>query len=392
MKSKNIKLKHRKYSLYSKKKSKGRQALAVILTIVIVVALGVVGFGLGRPIMDYLNGGDSQTEETSGWTPPVDTSETVADTAEVTSETETVEAPEIPTAEVIYTIPAGALRSAETLKSVAAAAKAEGFTTAVVTMKNSSGNFLYKTEHTGLQYGGIIAGTLSAQEISDIITAEGLVPCARISTLMDKMSGDYLAGLKYYTADGMGWLDARAEEGGKAWVNPFGSKTEEYCAFITTELVTAGFKKIILADTLFPQFRQMDLEVFLSNQPQLGDPAQRLDALWRVVTACETAAESGGATIMLELNAEDMDAADKTSTTAEIAADKARLTSVELLIDYTPVSGSEYAGVKSFTGKLASQYSGQKYSVLVAENSVSEDGWQQLLQAFGEAGIVVYSE
>ncbi len=392
MKSKNIKIKHRKYSLYNKKKSKGRQALAVILTIVILLALVVVGYGLGKPIMDYFKGDGGQTEETSGWTAPVDTSETVASTKEATVEAETTEPVQEVLTEVVYTIPVGALRSADTLRSVAAAAKAEGYSTAIVTMKSSTGNYLYKTEHSGLQYGSIITGELSANEICNIIIEEGLTPYARISTLKDKMSGDYLAGLKYYTVDGMGWLDAAYDNGGKAWLNPFGSKTAEYVSSITGDLAAAGFRKIILADTLYPAFLNMDYDVFLANQPELKDMNLRLEAMWKVIDACKEAAESNGASVMLELKAEDMDAADKTATTAEIAADKIRLSSVELLIDYTPVSGSEYAAVKSFTGKISSQYGGQSYGVLIPENAVSADGYEQLLKAFGEAGIVVFSE
>ena len=95
---------------------------------------------------------------------------------------------------------------------------------------------------------------------------------------------------------------------------------------------------------------------------------------------------------MLELTSEDLDATERTATTGEIAADKVRLKLVELLIDYTPVSGSEYAGAKSFAGKLNTAYSGQSYSVLVSQNALSESAYQQLLKAFGESGVRVFSE
>ncbi len=396
MKSKNIKIKHRKYSLYTRKKSKGRQALAVILTIVIAAALCVVGFGLGRPLMDYFNGNKTPSDSSSGWTPPVeDTAETVvADTETAAATAESAESSEVQetTAEVVYTIPAGALRSAEMLKNAAAKAKAEGYTTVMVTMKNSVGNYLYVTDRPLFQYGDIISGTLSAKEICDIITAEGLVPCARISTLKDKLSSNYIEGIKYYNSDGSGWLDAAYANGGKAWLDPFSEKTSEYLASIVTELTTAGFKNIILADTMYPVFRYVDLNTYLGNQPHLDDSAARLDALWNVVNACDAAAKSSGAKIMLELTSEDLDATERTATTGEIAADKVRLKSVELLIDYTPVSGSEYAGAKSFAGKLNTAYSGQSYSVLVSQNALSESAYQQLLKAFGESGVRVFSE
>ncbi len=394
MKSKNIKIKHRKYSLYSRKKNKGKQALAIILTVVIAIALCVLGFGLGKPLMDYLNGNKTPTDQSSGWTPPVETVETSAASAEATEDVESVETTEqaVSAAEVVYTIPAGVLRSAETLKSAVATAKTEGHTTVVVTLKNSVGNYLYDTERTVFHYGDIITGTLTAKEICDIITAEGLVPCARISTLKDKLSSNYLEGIKYYNFDGSGWLDAAYDNGGKAWNNPFSTKTHEYMASVITELTAAGFKEIILADTLYPVFRFVDLNTYLSNQPELGEMDKRLDALWSFVGACDTAAKNGGAKIMLEINAADMDAEDKTATTAEIMADKNRLKSVELLINYTCVSGSEYAAAKTFAGRMSSQYSGQEYSVLVVKNAVSAEGYEQMLKAFGESGITVFSE
>ncbi len=394
MKSKNIKLKRRKYSLYSRKKSKGKQALTIILTLVIAILLGVIGFGLGRPLVEYFSGEKTPPDTSSGWTPPVETAETLQVTAEATVEADTAESaePAAPVIETVYTIPAGALRSADTLKSAVASAKAEGCNTVLVTMKNSTGNYLYKTERTVFYYGDIVSGALTAKEICDIITAEGLVPCARISTLKDKLSGDYLEGIKYYNADGSGWLDAAYSNGGKAWLDPFSQKTAEYVSSIVTELAVAGFKEIVLADTMYPVFRNVDLGTYLYDQPHLAEADARLDALWNVVNECSSAAQSNGAKIILEVNGADMDAAERAATTAEITADKNRLSSVELLIAYTPVSGSEYAGAKSFIGKLSSQYSGQSYSVLLVKNAVSQSGYEQLLKAFGESGITVFSE
>ena len=395
MKSKNIKIKRRKYSLYNRKKSKGRQALAIILTILIAAALCVVGFGLGRPLMDYFNGNKTPTDSSSGWTPPVEeTVETSLPEETASADAETIETAEVQqaTAEVVYTIPAGALRSADTLKSAVSQAKADGYTTVIVTMKNSVGNYLYVTDRAVFQYGDIISGTLTAKEICDIISAEGLVPYARISTLKDKLSGNYLESIKYYNFDGTGWLDAAYDNGGKFWLDPFSEKTSEYISSIVTELTAAGFRNIILADTMYPVFRNVDLSMYLSNQPHLADAEARLDALWDVVNACDAAAKSNGASIMLEISAEDMEAADVTATTGEITADKARLRAVELLIDYTPVNGSEYAGAKSFTGKLGALYSGQSYSVLIPRNAVSDVAYEQLLKAFGESGVTVFSE
>ena len=55
MKKKNIKIKHRKYSLYQRKKSKGRKFLTGLLMVILVAGLCVLGYGLGKPLVEYLS-------------------------------------------------------------------------------------------------------------------------------------------------------------------------------------------------------------------------------------------------------------------------------------------------------------------------------------------------
>ena len=60
----NIKIKRSKINLYNKKKSKRRQALTIIITVVVVCGLGVLGYGLGKPLLKYIQdrGNSSQTD------------------------------------------------------------------------------------------------------------------------------------------------------------------------------------------------------------------------------------------------------------------------------------------------------------------------------------------
>lgn len=55
MKKKNIKIKHRKYSLYQRKKSKGRKFLTGLLMVILVAGLCVLGYGLGKPLVEYFS-------------------------------------------------------------------------------------------------------------------------------------------------------------------------------------------------------------------------------------------------------------------------------------------------------------------------------------------------
>lgn len=397
MKSKNIKIKHRRYNLYNKKKSKGRQALTVILTIVIILALGVIGFGLGRPLMEYFqsqnNGGTSSGD--SAWTPSQSDSSSQPDestpstTVDESSEsTESTPAEEKTTS--LFMLPTSALRSTEALGAAVASAKSNGCTGVAVTLKNNRGYFFYKTDIAGIKDTDAVSGTLTAKQITDVISAAGLDAYARIYTLKDPVSGAYIPDIKFTTGDGYTWLDAAPTNNGKSWLCPFNTETTKYIADITTELATAGFKKVVLADTIYPPFLNAD-DAYLGHLPIRNEKA-RLDALWSVITASDTAAKASGASILVEVNAEDLDAASKLSTTAEIVGDRTKLKGVELLISYTPNSESTYAAAKTFAGKMKGMYSGQPYSILIHRSGVSDTEYTDAARAFTESEVTVFSE
>ena len=71
MKKKNIKIKHRKYSLYQRKKSKGRKFLTGLLMVILVAGLCVLGYGLGKPLVEYFSNRGNEPPPESAWTPPV---------------------------------------------------------------------------------------------------------------------------------------------------------------------------------------------------------------------------------------------------------------------------------------------------------------------------------
>lgn len=391
MKRKPIKIKHHKYNLYNRKKSKGKQALTIILTILILAALAVVGYGLGRPIMEYLQGGrqPATTVATAEATQEAVTSETTQPAADSTEQAETAEAVTEAASDTVYVLPTAALKTIDSLNTALSAAKAEGFTAAIATLKSDTGMFLYTTEVDGAANTDLVAGTLSAKDICSAISSAGLEPYARISTLKDPLSVSYIDDIRYTTSDGWTWLDAAYDNGGKAWLSPFGTNTASYISSITSELASAGFKKIVLADVRYPAFRKTDYDVYLSNMPQLTDSSKRVEALWTVIDASDAAAKSAGAELLVELDADDLDASDKTGTTAELAADKTKLQSVKLVINCT-FDTNHYAMAKSFTGKMRGLYSEQQYSVNAASTGLTDAERQDIIKAFAESDITVF--
>ena len=226
-----------------------------------------------------------------------------------------------------------------------------------VTLKDESGNFLYKTSIKDIPEDQV-TGTLTAKQIASIITSAGFTPRARINTLLDRTTQTYGGeNICFMIADGGIWHDFYVDRGGKSWLEPFNEGTPKFLAAVTAEISQAGFSSVALANTRYPAFNNQDYSNFLSNLP-ISDDSARLEALWKVVTSCTTAAGSN-AQVLVEVTDEELLADSKALTTAEITADKTKLKSVTMLVDYTPGEKAGYTEARAFIGRLSAMYSGQ---------------------------------
>ena len=142
MKSKktNIKIKRHKYNLYNKKKNKTKRVLTAIVTVIAVCGLGVLGYGLGKPIVNYFQNREQYTSDpSSAWSPPSDSdiSENSANSGDpnVSSE-EPNSTPVEMTDPKIYFLPENAAVSSASLNSALAAAKESGCDTVAVTLND----------------------------------------------------------------------------------------------------------------------------------------------------------------------------------------------------------------------------------------------------------------
>lgn len=395
MKKKKIKIKHRKYSLYQRKKSTGRKVLTVIIMVVIVAALVVVGYGVGKPLMEYFSGKNTNSEPSSAWTPPAsaetsgasaETSQTSTETTEPTKEEQT----ENKTVNA-FILPEAAVLSSDALNSALAAAKNGGYTDIAVTLKDETGNFLYKTSVKDVPEEQI-TGTLTAKQIADLITAAGFTPRARINTLLDRTTQTYAGkNICYMITDGGIWHDYYVDRGGKSWLDPFNAVTAKYLAAITGEISQAGFSSIILANTRYPAFNNQDYTNFLRDLA-IADDSARLNALWNVADACVSAAKSGNSSVLLEVSDEELLSDSVALTSAEPVSDKAKLKTVTLLVDYAPGEKAGYNEARAFIGRLSAMYSGQDIAVRLTASSFSSNALDQVKKAFADADITVYSE
>lgn len=419
----NIKIKHSKFNLYNKKKSKARRALKVILTVVVVCGLGVLGYGLGKPILKYFrergeNSSNADSETSALLSSIMNPESSDGADGEVSSGGSAStsgggEQPSPQSGEKVYYLPDNAASSNASLSSALAAAKNSGCSVVAVTLKDTSGFLLYKSSYEKVKDTETVTGTLSAAQIASAISREGFTPAARINTLMDKtgsvyVGGNYLVGDPNGTA---GWHDNRPENGGKPWMSPFKEQSKSYIEYIANELSAAGFKRIICVNTRYPAFHNSDISSFLSGLP-LKDSAKRTAALWDIVNSAKTGADKNGAELWVEISGANLIAEKRDCTDAELITDKTKLKTVKTIVIYDVKSAangsntantsntsntsgassaaapSDYDTAKDFAAKAKSAMGGAEFGVRLPQ-SLTGKALEDVTRALSEAGITI---
>lgn len=418
----NIKIKRSKINLYNKKKSKKRQALTVIITIVVICGLGVLGYGLGKPLLKYIqdrgNSSQSDSDTSSLISSIIDSVNSEAASGEQSTASENsansssqTSAPE-PSQNItdkVYYLPDTAAISEASLIGALESAKKAGCRVVAVTLKDTAGHLLYKTSIDEVKDTDAVTGTLTASQIATKIRSEGFIPAARINTLMDQTGVIYVKG--YFTfppeLGGYRWNDDKDERGGKPWMSPFKTESANYIGKITNELSAAGYKHIICVNTRYPQFHNVDVTTYLSHLP-LTDSTKRVNALWSVVTAAAASAEKNGADIWLEMSASNVIAENRNCTDAEIITDRAKLKTVKLTLNYdiktaaapntsntsntsgnTESGSAYYQNAKSFISKARSALGGADFAVHLPQ-TLTGTAREDVIRAFTEANITVF--
>lgn len=415
----NIKIKRSKINLYNKKKSKARRALKIVITVVALCGLGVLGYGLGKPLIKYIsekNQNSSQSGSTTSElmssiinsqdaeTSNVSAVDTTSDTTDITSSAvDDTSQPQAQLSDKIYYLPDDAAKNETTLSAAITAAKNSGCSTVAVTLKDTAGALLYKTNIAGVKDTEVVTGTLTASQIAEKISKEGLTPAAKINTLMDKTGALYIEG-NYELSPSQGggcWLDNTQSNGGKPWLSPFNQKAVQYIGDLTSELSKAGFKYVICANTRYPAFHSVDITTYLNHLP-LSDSAKRAEALWNIVDAAKNSAESNGAEILLEISGTSLIAETKDCTDAELTSDKEKLKTVKITVNYD-VTGevtttsdtssnanesADYKNAKNFAAKAKAALGDAEFSVRLPQ-TLTGQSLEDVTKALSEAGITV---
>ncbi len=331
--NKGIKIKRNHKNLYRKRKSTGRKVAEVILLIVIVGGLVFLGYSVAPTVINFLNrqAAESQVESEPVWTPPVSVpSESTPETTPKPESSQPPESsePESPKESILYA-PDGTLDSASTLKKYLDSVKGS-CTKVVFTLKNEKGELTYKSSvKAASDINDINKGTLTLKQIADACKAANIIPAAAISTLLDSTAPHWLDNMSYYASAGWMWLDDYADRGGKPWANPMADITSEYLSSLTAEIAKAGFKDIMLQNTMYPAFRAYDYNLLPSNVRA----SDRSDRLAEVAAAC--AKSASGAQSYIEIDAADLLSAAVTDydASAEIIQSIAKAGGCKLIVN-----------------------------------------------------------
>lgn len=152
-------------------------------------------------------------------------------------------------------LPAAMLADTAKIQSFAEQAKADGYTAVLVPMKDEKGNLLYASQlEKATAWKTVSPGAVDAAAITAVIKEAGLTPVAQIYAFLDDVASNpaYDNAITYGNTTTTTWLDNSKENGGKSWLNPYKPAAREYICEIANELITFGFKQVLVDGVQFP--------------------------------------------------------------------------------------------------------------------------------------------
>ena len=281
-KNKPVKIKRYKNSMGTGTNAvyKIKRVIPIVLGIAVLV---LVGFLMGKPIMNMLAGDTEPSSQPQKPSSQVETSSKV----EVSSKDETTSQPVASEDEsstnaqdtplvveknrVYYYADAVALSTESGLDGIVAKAKAAGATHLVFDVKNQDGTVMYVSQN---EYASKLLSdkAFDLKAVCEKLSANGITPVARIYTFMDKLISNVERSTAVMYRDGTGetrWYDSSPALGGKAWANPANSTMQAYITALTDEVMSMGVKEIIFAAFHTPTGYSLDKRDFGASMDQV---------------------------------------------------------------------------------------------------------------------------
>lgn len=306
-KQKPVKIKRYKNSMGSSAVTahKVKQLLPIVAA---VLAIVLVGFLLGKPVLNMLSGAGKGDSSSSSQI--VDTSSKLEDSSvqtDVSQPSSDVQSdnpqPEIvqPVAKtrIYYYADTSALSTEAGIDGVIAQMKSKGATHLVFDVKNQDGNLLYASTN---QYGSQLVAdkTVDIKALVSKLSQNGITPVARMYTFMDKLiSNVERSTAVMYQGTDTRWLDSSAALGGKAWANPASQIMRDYIISLTDEVMSLGIKEIVYAGFHTPTGYSLDKRDFGATMDQV---LASMRSLYNTLEA-KVSAKGGRCSLQVEYSA-----------------------------------------------------------------------------------------
>ena len=306
-KQKPVKIKRYKNSMGSSAVTthKVRQLLPIVAA---VLAIVLVGFLLGKPVLNMLSGAGKSDSSSSSQI--VDTSSKLEDSSvqtDVSQPSSDAESdnpqPEViqPVAKtrIYYYADTSALSTEAGIDGVIAQMKSKGATHLVFDIKNQDGNLLYASAD---QYGSQLVAdkTVDIKALVSKLSQNGITPVARMYTFMDKLiSNVERSTAVMYRGTDTRWLDSSAALGGKAWANPASQIMRDYIISLTDEVMSLGIKEIVYAGFHTPTGYSLDKRDFGATMDQV---LASMRSLYNTLEA-KVSAKGGRCSLQVEYSA-----------------------------------------------------------------------------------------
>ena len=306
-KQKPVKIKRYKNSMGSSAVTthKVKQLLPIVAA---VLAIVLVGFLLGKPVLNMLSGAGKSDSSSSSQivdaSSKLEDSSVQTDVSQPSSDAESDNPrPEIvqPVAKtrIYYYADTSALSTEAGVDGVIAQMKSKGATHLVFDVKNQDGDLLYTSAD---QYGSQLVAdrTVDIKALVSKLSQNGITPVARMYTFMDKLiSNVERSTAVMYQGTDTRWLDSSAALGGKAWANPASQIMRDYIISLTDEVMSLGIKEIVYAGFHTPTGYSLDKRDFGATMDQV---LASMRSLYNTLEA-KVSAKGGRCSLQVEYSA-----------------------------------------------------------------------------------------
>ena len=231
---------------------KNSVAIKVIGWVVLIGLCGAAGYGL--TLLRHNTPSDPAAST------PSETSQTTApsDPAAATTTAATEPAPARPAALNAAAVALSELREADARATRLDALKQQGCNAVIFDLKSADGVLYYAFTGASAQKARTVdEKALTAEELNALLTDcadREITPIPRLFAFEDSDAPSRLkdARINWSGDRATLWLDAKAANGGKPWLNPYAAAAHTYLLELVSELKAAGVSSLLLDGVRFP--------------------------------------------------------------------------------------------------------------------------------------------